>query len=160
MPDGRSHAYRARLNWEGNRGRGTAEYAGYGRRFRVMTDGKPELVGSADPLFLGEPQLHNPEDLLLAAVASCHMLTYLALCSRAGISVVEYADAPAGILTLEPEGGGSFREITLRPRVVLAAGGDRAAAFRLHVRAHELCFIARSCSFPVRHEPAVDVRTA
>jgi organic hydroperoxide reductase OsmC/OhrA len=160
MPDGRSHAYSARLSWEGNRGRGTAEYAGYGRRFRVMTDGKPELVGSAEPLFLGEPQLHNPEDLLLAAVASCHMLTYLALCARTGVSVVEYSDAPSGILALEPEGGGRFREITLRPRVRLAPGGDRAAAVRLHARAHELCFIARSCSFPVRHEPEVEAGSA
>jgi organic hydroperoxide reductase OsmC/OhrA len=85
------------------------------------------------------------------------MLTYLALCARSGISVVEYADTAAGILALEPEGGG-FREITLRPRVTLAPGGDRAAAFQLHARAHELCFIARSCCFPIRHQPEVQVR--
>lgn len=86
------------------------------------------------------------------------MLTYLALCARSGISVVEYADAPTGIVALEPEGGGGFREITLRPRLTLAPGGDRAAAFRLHARSHELCFIARSCCFPIRHQPEVQVR--
>jgi organic hydroperoxide reductase OsmC/OhrA len=156
----RVHTYAARLDWEGNTGSGTAEYGGYGRRFRIRVDGKPELLGSSDPIFLGDAALHNPEDLLLAAVASCHMLTYLALCARARINVVEYSDAASGSLELLPGGGGSFRDMTLRPRVTLASGADRDFAFRLHARAHELCFIARSCSFPVRHEPEVQVRAA
>lgn len=152
-----SHVYALSLVWEGNRGAGTADYASYERRFRVAVQGKPELVGSADPAFRGEPQLHNPEDLLLAAVASCHMLTYLALCARNGVTVLRYADAALGSLALLPSGGGSFEAVTLRPRVTVAAGSDAVAAGALHERAHELCFIASSCRFPIHCQAEVQM---
>jgi len=142
--------YALTLRWEGD----TSDYASYSRRYRVAIEGKPELVGSADPRFRGEAELWNPEDLLMAAVAGCHMLSYLALCARAGIRVVSYEDAAEGRLVFEG-GGGQFEEIVLRPRVVIASG-DRGQAIALHARAGELCFIARSCNFPIRHEPVVD----
>jgi organic hydroperoxide reductase OsmC/OhrA len=148
------HGYDLALAWEGNEGSGTSSYTGYGRRFRLHIDGKADLLGSADPAFRGEPELHNPEELLLAAVASCHMLSYLALCARAGISVVAYADAAHGTLALTAAGG-HFQEIVLRPRVTVARGSDAQAAADLHARAHDLCFIANSCNFPVRHQAEV-----
>jgi organic hydroperoxide reductase OsmC/OhrA len=157
MTDAKSHRYAAGVVWEGNRGAGTSAYAGYDRRFRVVVEGKPDLLGTADPAFRGEAGLHNPEELLLAAVASCHMLFYLSLCARSGITVVRYADAAEGTLALRPDGGGSFAEIVLRPRVTVSRESDGAAAKALHARAGELCFIASSCNFPIRHQVEVEV---
>jgi organic hydroperoxide reductase OsmC/OhrA len=148
--------YAVALRWEGDRGAGTSSYEVYDRRFRVRVDGKPDLLGSADPAFRGDPTLYNPEELLLAAVASCHMLFYLSLCARAGIAVVSYADAPEGTVGLFPGGGGQFQEIVLHPRVRLSRGGDHDAAAALHRRAGELCFIANSCRFPIRNEAAIE----
>ena len=149
----RNHQYQANLRWTGA-GRGpAASYEGYSREYVVETDGKPALKGSADPAFRGDGSVHNPEDLLLAALAGCHLLSYLALCVRAGIEVVAYEDAASGTLTLE--GGGRFTEVVLRPRVVIGTGNDVEKARKLHEAAHEQCFIASSMNFPVRHEPTV-----
>ncbi len=152
------HGYQLHLAWEGNRGAGTADHAAYDRRFRIVTAGKPDLIGSAAARFRGDPELPDPEDLLLAAVASCHMLSYLALCARAGIVVVAYEDDGHGVLELTPDGGGQFREITLRPRVTIAAGADRERAGALHDQAHAQCYVARSCRVPIHHH--ADVRFA
>jgi organic hydroperoxide reductase OsmC/OhrA len=151
------HEYKAHLTWEGNHGQGTAIYADYGRQYRVSIAGKPDLAGSADPAFRGDPEKHNPEDLLLAAVSSCHMLSYLALCARARIAVVAYEDQAVGTMTLEANGGGRFVEVILRPVVTLAPGSDVTRAERFHETAHSLCFIANSCNFPIRHEAIVRV---
>lgn len=151
------HEFKARVIWEGNQGEGTSSYAAYGRQYRTVIDGKPDLAGSAAPEFRGEAEKHNPEDLFLAAISACHMLTYLALCSKYRISVVKYEDQAVGNLLLDAGGGGRFEEITLHPAVTIAAGGDVAKAVQLHERAHALCFIANSCSVPIRHEPAVTV---
>lgn len=155
MQSARPHHYAVAVAWEGNRGAGTSEYSSYGRQFRVVIEGKPDLVGSADPAFRGDPHRHNPEELLLAAVASCHMLFYLSLCARNGITVVRYSDAAVATLAVLSSGGGRIEEMTLRPRVTISHGGDREAAAALHARAGELCFIANSCSFPIRHQPSV-----
>ena len=151
---GRSHEYSTRLVWEGNLGSGTSEYRAYGRGYRISVDGKPDLPGSADPLFRGDAGRHNPEDLFVAALSACHLLTYLALCARSGIRVVEYEDRAAGTLGLAAGGGGRFDSVTLRPRVTID-GGDPALAESLHEKAHELCFIAASVGIPVRVEPAI-----
>ena len=156
-PRPRVHAYEVALAWEGNAGGATSSYTSYSRRFRARFDGKADLVGSADPAFRGEAELHNPEELLLAAVASCHLLCYLALCARSGIEVVAYADAARGALELAAGGGGRFQEIVLQPRVTIAGGSDPQLAAELHGRAHELCFIANSCNFPIRHQAVVVV---
>lgn len=157
MPS-RTHRYHAELDWEGNTGQGTAGYADYGRAFRARIAGKPDLCGSADAVFLGDAGRHNPEDLLLVALSACHMLTYLALCARAGIRVLDYRDRPDAMLTSDAAGGGAFHEATLRPQVTIAADGRLAQARRLHEDAHGACFIARSCAFPVGH--VADVREA
>ena len=149
--------YALGLEWTGNRGEGTAGYAAYGRRYRLTAPGKPDLEGTAAPAFLGEPGLHDPEELLLGAVSACHMLFFLALCARAGIVVTRYVDAPLGTLELHADGGGAFRDVTLRPQVTLAPGMDAAAAQALHAVAGARCFIARSCRFPVHHDAHVEV---
>ena len=83
------------------------------------------------------------------------MLWYLHLCAEAGIVVLEYLDQPAGIMEETADGGGRFREVVLRPQIVIAAGGNTDQALALHERAHQLCFIANSVNFAVRCEPAV-----
>jgi organic hydroperoxide reductase OsmC/OhrA len=149
------HTYKSQLIWDGNRGDGTSTYAGYGRGHRILVDGKPELRGSADPMFKGEADTHNPEDLLLAAVSSCHMLSYLALCARASINVLDYRDEASGDLVLDARGGGKFEEIRLHPIVTIANADDKDRALALHEKAHELCFIANSCSVPIHHHAEI-----
>ncbi len=148
----KDHHYQTHLLWDGNRGDGTSSYATYGREYRILIDGKPAIEGSADPVFRGDAGRWNPEDLFVAALSSCHMLSYLALCARAGISVVGYEDRAAGVMREDGRGGGKFEEVVLRPAVTLADPGHAERAMELHERAHELCFIASSCSVPVKVE--------
>lgn len=153
----KDHHYAARTVWEGNRGAGTASYDGYERGYRVVIAGKPDLCGSADPDFRGDPSKHNPEDLLLASVSACHMLTYLALCARSGVRVLAYEDEARAVMREDGAGGGQFTDIVLRPVVTVAGADDVGGAMRLHQRAHALCFIANSCRVPIRHEPVVRI---
>jgi organic hydroperoxide reductase OsmC/OhrA len=154
-----SHAYRTLLTWEGNRGQGTATYQAYSRAWRIRIPGKPDIVGCSDPAFRGDPAVHNPEDLLLAALSSCHMLSYLALCARSGISVVSYTDDATGIMETS-SGGGRFVSVTLNPRVEIADPARQELALELHEKAHEGCFIASSVNFPVHHSATVTVAHA
>jgi organic hydroperoxide reductase OsmC/OhrA len=146
------HHYETSLIWTGAAQGPTASYRGYARDYTVAAPGKPVLHLTADPTFLGKADLYNPEDLLLAALAGCHMLTYLALAARAGLHVVAYEDRSTGTMTLAG-GGGHFTEVVLRPKVTIAAGHDIAFAQDLHHEAHRDCFLAASMNFPVRHEP-------
>lgn len=148
------HLYALRLRWEGNRGEGTAHYQGYDRTYRIMQAGKSDLLGSADPGFRGDPALPNPEDLLLAALSACHMLSYLALCARRGVVVLDYTDDAEGVLTFAGDGG-HFASVTLHPTVKVASPEQAALAEALHTQAHADCFIAASCNFPVRHKARV-----
>lgn len=151
------HAYSARLVWEGTQERGRPSLD-YRRDYRLVVAGKPELPGSASSAFRGDSTRHDPEDLMLAAVAACHMLFYLGLCARQGVCVLSYEDEAGGTLRLEPDGGGRFTEILLRPVVTIDRAEDIALATRLHDVAHERCFIANSCSTPIRH--AATIRAA
>lgn len=151
------HTYRAQLIWDGNRGDGTTNYKTYGREYRVLMDGKPELRGSADPTFRGDATVHNPEDLFVAAISGCHMLTYLALCALAGINVVGYRDDAKGTMVTDSTGGGRMTEVRLHPVVTLANAADAERALALHEEAHAQCFIANSVSVPIHHD--AEVRT-
>ncbi len=155
MTRGKSHHYAVTVTWTGNLGEGTASYRAYSRNHEIAIAGKPALAGSADTTFRGDGDRHNPEDLLVAALSACHMLSYLHLCAISSIVVLEYRDAASGTMLTTADGGGRFTEVVLRPEVAIAAGGDAALAERLHHRAHELCFIASSVSFPVRCEPEI-----
>lgn len=149
----REHEYRATTTWVGRTPDQPWEYPSYSRSYTVTVAGKPDLSGSATPVFHGDAGRHNPEDLFVAAVSACHMLSYLALCARERLEVLEYIDEARGVLELEPNGGGRFTEVELRPGVVLAPGTDAVRAEALHGKAHELCFIANSCGCPIRCVP-------
>lgn len=150
----RAHAYEVSVRWTGNRGEGTATYAGYDRAHEIRAEGKPVLAGSSDPAFRGDATRYNPEELLVASLAACHMLWYLHLCADAGIVVSEYEDAAVGRMEFRGDGGGRFVEVVLRPSVTIRPEDDGATARTLHDRAHALCFIANSVNFPVRCEPS------
>jgi organic hydroperoxide reductase OsmC/OhrA len=145
------HRYKLETIWRGNRGEGTGSYQSYGREYTVRIAGKPDMAGSADPAFRGDPDLYNPEDLLLAALSACHMLSYLHVCATAKIIVTQYEDAAEGTMELDGKGGGRFTDVLLRPRVIVAAPEMIDKAERLHERASAMCFIRGSCNFPVRH---------
>ena len=148
------HEFRVRTLWTGAAEGVTADYATYSREYAMEIDGKPTLKGSAAPAFRGDAGMHNPEDLLVAALSACHLLSYLALCARAGIRVVAYQDAATGTMKLA-DGKMRFTEVTLNPTVRIRRGDDAAKARALHHDAHALCFVANSVNFPVRNAPTV-----
>ena len=147
--------YRVGVTWTGNDGTGTSGRT-YGRDNEITVAGKPTLPGSAPPEFGGDPNAWPPEELLVAAVAQCHMLTYLFVCSRNGVVVESYEDDAVGTLAVAGADGGSFTEVVLRPRVTISAG-DPDLATRLHDDAHAGCYVGSSVSFPVRVEPTTSV---
>jgi organic hydroperoxide reductase OsmC/OhrA len=148
----KQHPYTSTIRWTGDRGTGTKTYKGYDRTWRIETPGKAPVECSNDPLLGGDPAKHNPEDLLLSALSSCHMLWYLHLASNAGIVVRGYEDTPEGIGETTPNGAGRFLSATLRPRVRVEKGADLARADAIHHEIHQYCFIARSVNFPVSYE--------
>ncbi|WP_354642781.1 OsmC family protein [Kitasatospora camelliae] len=153
------HTYRTEITWTGNLGTGTSHYRAYSRAHDVDAEGLPTILGSADPTFRGDRTRWNPEQLLLAALAQCHMLSYLHFCAVNGVEVTSYVDEAVG--TMEQEGnGGHFTEAVLRPRITVTDAAMLAKALELHHPASEACFIASSVNFPVRHEPTVTVESA
>ena len=153
---GPAHHYAVRVLWQGNRGTGTSAYRDYSRAHIITADGNSHAIeGSSDRPFHGDAERWNPEELLLAALSQCHMLSYLHVAVKLGIVVTDYEDDAVGTMTQEGDGG-RFTEVTLRPRVRISAG-DPSAALEAHEEAQRLCFIANSVNFPVRHEPTVTI---
>jgi organic hydroperoxide reductase OsmC/OhrA len=150
------HTYELDVEWQGNRGTGTSGYRDYARDVILSTEGKPHLEGSADPTFRGDASRWNPEELLVAALAQCHLLSYLHMAATHGVVVTAYSDSPVG--TMAQEGiGGHFTRVLLRPVVTVADSSMTEVATRIHREASDACFIASSVNFPVDHEPAVRV---
>lgn len=150
------HSYSLRVRWTGARGTGTTSYRSFGRDHVVTAAGLPPIAGSADRPFHGDADRWNPELLLIASLAECHMLTYLHLATRAGVVVTGYVDDAGGELRLDPDGiGGRMTRVTLRPTVTITAESDAEVARSLHDRVPALCFIARSVSVPIEHEVTV-----
>ncbi len=153
----KKHHYQIRIRWTGNTGSGTSSYTAYERDFDILAEGKPVWPGSADQAFRGNPQRYNPEEMLLASLSACHKLWYLHLCADAGITVTAYEDQAEGQMVQRRDGGGQFEWVRLSPKVQILEAARRQEAIQLHERAHELCFIANSCNFPVRCLPTVRV---
>ena len=151
----RQHRYEIHVTWTGNQGSGTGNYRSYKRDHEFSAPGKPAVLASSDPAFRGDASRYNPEDLLVASLSACHMLSYLHVCAVNSVVVVDYVDDALGIMQETADGGGVFTEVILRPAVMIAAGSDAAKALSLHDDAHHLCFIANSVKFPVRHEPRI-----
>ncbi|MUL39879.1 OsmC family peroxiredoxin [Streptomonospora sp. PA3] len=153
----KQHHYEVGVRWTGNTGAGTESYRSFERAHDIEAEGRPVLQGSADAAFRGDPARWNPEDLLVGALSECHMLSYLSLAPAAGVNVVAYTDTATGTMTTHRDASGEFDEVVLHPVVTVAEAGMAEAARKLHEKAHEVCFIARSVNFPVRHEPEIRV---
>lgn len=149
------HHYALTATWTGNLGTGTSGYREYSRDVAIQIDGKPELLASADKPFRGDPARWNPEDMLIAALSECHLLSYLHACVVAGVVVVSYRDSARGVMTEDGKSAGAFTDVLLRPEVVVAEASMIEAAERAHDDAHRMCFIANSMNFPVRHAATV-----
>ena len=149
------HQYTAQIRWTGNSGEGTSKYKSYQRTWEIVTPGKGPIACSNDPILGGDPTKHNPEDMLIAAVSSCHMLWYLHLCSVDGVIVNSYSDEPLALGELEASGAGRFKSITLRPKIEISTQSDMEKAHALHDQVHQYCFIARSINFPVEITPQI-----
>jgi organic hydroperoxide reductase OsmC/OhrA len=156
----KNHQYKATITWTGNLGQGTSTYRAYQRSHTINVEGKPEILGSSDPAFRGDPARYNPEELLLASVSTCHMLSYLHLCAVAGVVVVNYVDAATGVMEESSDGSGRFTEVTLYPTVMVINTSMIDKANELHHAANKLCFIANSCNFPILHQPSCKVQDA
>lgn len=115
----KEHIYKIGLEWKGNSGQGTEDYTSYERSYTISIKGKPNLYGSSDSAYRGDGTKYNPEEMLVVALSSCHMLWYLHLCSVAGVTVIEYQDQAKGLMELGTNGSGQFTNVTLNPRVLI-----------------------------------------
>jgi len=151
----KKHTYLCDVEWTGNDGEGTKTYKSYRRDHVITSEGKPPIPASSDPSFSGDKERYNPEELLVAALSSCHMLWYLHLCAVNKIIVLEYRDRAEGMMRENPDGSGEFVHVVLKPQVRIEEGGDLEKAADLHHKAHSLCFIARSVNFSVDVTPVI-----
>ena len=145
------HLFKTQLNWTSRKNETESTKRSYSKTHKIKIEGKPVLDISAAKAFKGDPELYNPEDLLLSSLVSCHMMSYLYVCSQNGIEVLEYSDNAEGILEVNPDGSGRFTEVRLNPKVIITNADKIQLALELHRKANQLCFIANSCNFPVLH---------
>ena len=131
----------------------------YSRRHEVRFDGGAVLPASASPdvvpVPLSDPAAVDPEEMLVASAASCHMLWFLDLARRAGLDVASYRDRAEGEMGRNDAGRIAILRITLRPEIQFAGTPpDPATLERLHHEAHERCFIANSLTSEIVVAPA------
>src|SRR5688572_29253608 len=99
----KEHHYKLTAVWHGNKGSGTSGLRDYDRSHTVAITGKPELHLTTDNASVGDKNKLNPEDLLVTAVSSCHMLSYLYVCAVEGVVVTEYSDQATGTMVEKEE---------------------------------------------------------
>ncbi|AUC82212.1 OsmC family protein [Lacinutrix sp. Bg11-31] len=153
-----NHTFKAKVNWTINEGGSTRNPRNFSRNHSVTIANKAALLQmSAAKPFRGDDTLYNPEDLLLSALASCHMMSYLYVCAQNNIEVLSYTDTAEGDLEVKTTGSGSFKRVRLKPIVTIKDTTQKTLALSLHEKANSLCFIANSCNFPISHEALVFV---
>lgn len=154
----KQHKYQSKVTWTGDLGTGTSGYREYERAHSIQVNGKQEIQASSDPSFRGDPNKYNPEELFLASLSSCHMLWVLHLATVEGVVITGYEDKAEGTMEEANNGSGRFTEVTLRPHVTVKEERMLAKLDSIHQKANAMCFIANSCNFEVKHEPAVKVK--
>jgi organic hydroperoxide reductase OsmC/OhrA len=153
----KKHEYQTNLTWTGNQGEGTKKYNSYTRDYTIEILNKLSILGSSDPAFLGDANKHNPEDLLVSSISSCHMLWFLHLASTKGIVVVDYSDKATGVMIEQEDGSGYFESVTLNPIVTITDATRFEETNELHQLANKYCFISNSLNFKVKHHPICQV---
>ena len=131
------------------------KYETYGRTHRWRFGGGAELDASSAPEYLGDAKLPNPEEALVMALSSCHMLSFLAIAARKRLSVEAYDDDAVGHMEKNAEGKLAITKVELRPRVRFSGAHppDADALAKLHEQAHHVCFIANSVKTEVSVKP-------
>lgn len=145
--------HRATIAWR--RTTESFDYDAYDREHEWIFEDGVRVPASAAPDFRGKPGRVDPEQALVAALSSCHMLTFLAVCARKRLVVDAYDDEAVGVLEQNADGKLAITRVTLRPRVRFGGDGpppgDELA--RLHDKAHHNCFIANSVKTEITVEP-------
>lgn len=155
MSEHRMHRYAARCLWKGSTG------VGYEKYDRTHTASAPPaqsaLLLSSDPAFRGNPEMLNPEQLVVMAASSCQLLSFLAVAARAHVDVLEYEDTIEAIMQ-EDDLPVRITSIQLRPRIVVAAGSNEERVRHLVEVAHKECYIANSLKTSVTVDPQIEFR--
>ena len=145
------HLFKVALNWMKKDNISSSSTRIYTKSHHISIEGKPDLEVSAAKAFKGDPNLYNPEDLLLSSLTSCHMMSYLYCCAQHKIEVISYQDHSEATLQVNPDGSGKIVKVDLFPDIIISDSSQIELAISLHKKANELCFIANSCNFPVYH---------
>jgi organic hydroperoxide reductase OsmC/OhrA len=145
--------HRADIHWQRD---GVAfDYESYSRDHNWDFGHGLQVPASAAPEYLGHAERCDPEQALVAALSSCHMLTFLAIAAKKGFVVDEYHDQAVGVLEKNAEGRLAITRVTLRPRIRFGAERVPSAdeTRRMHESAHRNCFIANSVRTEVTVSP-------
>ena len=144
--------HRAQVRWR--RTSSDFTYNSYNRAHDVLyKNGRVGLPGSAAPEFKGDGDRVDPEEMFVASLSACHMLSFLAIAARKRIVVDSYEDDAVGFLEKGSDGKLRITRVILRPSVRLGAGIPGGALEEIHHLAHETCFIANSVTTSVAVEP-------
>ena len=152
------HAYTASIAWQ-REDRAAFTDNRYSRRHVWRFDGGAEVAASSSPVSVplpfSDPSAVDPEEALVAAISSCHMLWFLALAAKKRFRVDRYEDEPEGVMEKNAEGRLAITRATLRPRVAFDPSACPTAEEleALHHEAHERCYIANSVRTLIAIEP-------
>ena len=139
------------LSWA--RGEHEFTYQTYSRDHEWRFDGGVTVAGSANPAYLGSEDRVDPEEAFVAALSSCHLLTFLAIAAKKRLVVDAYDDHAVGLMEKNEDGRLAITKVILRPKIAFAGDAPDAETLeRMHHRAHQECFIANS----VRTEVTVE----
>lgn len=146
------HIFHNHLHWQNNLASNYEAKKKY-KNHQISTAGKTTLELSAAPAFKGDASLHNPEDLLLASISSCHMMSFLYVCQQNNIVVLNYEAEAEAILVTDQLGKGKITQVILQPKIRLKSLIPMTTFQELHDQAHELCFIANSVNIEIAIVP-------
>ena len=153
-----AHEYKAVIGWKRGAGEPFTDLK-FSRAHQWSFDGGITVPGSSSPLSVRVPysraEAVDPEEALVAALSSCHMLTFLYLAAKQGLVVDAYEDEAVGVMTKNARGKLFVSKVALRPRIAFAGAQPPNAAqlAELHHHAHEECYIANSVLTEVVVEP-------
>lgn len=141
-----NHDFEIRLRWRKTHPSAREIGGEYSHESILTSDNHAALVASAAEGFGGDVRLWNPEELLMAAIAQCHMLSFLYVAHEAGIEIDDYVDETRGTMVYHG-GQGSMTTVTLRPTITTTA--SEADVDRLHEEAKAMCVMRASVNFPI-----------
>lgn len=136
--------YAVNLTWA--LGDGRLEQDQYNVNHRMRFGGGLEAMMTSAPDYGGDARYVNPEEAIASALSSCHMMTFLALCAKAGWKVTAYRDRAVARLGQMPDGRMQVASITLHPEMDFETGHEKSLAEceEMHERAHRYCFVANA----------------